>query len=74
MQDRSMTLYVGCMLSVCYPRWVLPIMEYTGILRPRGATSSGWRYIKQERRNIFPSAQLPGDLKLKWEGGGGGGG
>ena len=38
MQDCSRTLYGGYMLSVCYPRWVLPIMDYTGILRPRGAS------------------------------------
>ena len=73
MQDSSSTLYAGYMLSVCYPRWVLSIMDYTGILRPRGAPFSGWRDIKQGRRNSFPSAELTSDLQLKWGGVGVGG-
>ena len=28
------------------PRGVLPIMDYTGRLRPKGVPFSGWRYIK----------------------------
>ena len=38
----------SCMKWQCgqYARWVLTIMAYTGGLRPKGVTFSGFRYIK----------------------------
>ena len=31
---------------VGWTRWALPIMDYTGRLRPKGVPFSDWRYIK----------------------------
>ena len=38
---------IGGALQQCYnPRGVLPIMAYTGRLRPKGVSFSGFRYVK----------------------------